>query len=150
VIQRRRALLRIPRRSAGAHGSDTGRLLLPGCDCHRGSVGAFEVSGCHNFKDAHIVLGCAHSGADCPNFKKARLSHSAVTTHLDALNTQKDTKHTAKLCPAALISNIQNRDLLICNNNHEQHGNLGPIVGDRYSVVAFLHNSVIGRAPIAD
>ena len=38
-------------------------------------------------------------------------------------------------------------DLLICDNNHELHGNLGPIVGERFSVVAFLHNSVIGRAP---
>jgi len=41
---------------------------------------------------------------------------------------------------------LEPRDLLICDNNHEQHGNLGPIVGDRYSVVAFLHNSVMGRA----
>ena len=39
---------------------------------------------------------------------------------------------------------LRNRDLLICDNNNELHGNLGPIVGDRFSVVAFLHNSVIG------
>lgn len=45
---------------------------------------------------------------------------------------------------------LGNRDLLICDNNHELHGNLGPIVGDRYSVVAFLHNSVLGRTPVAD
>lgn len=38
-------------------------------------------------------------------------------------------------------------DLLICDNNHELHGNLGPIVGDRYSVVAFLHERVMGREP---
>lgn len=45
---------------------------------------------------------------------------------------------------------LRPRDLLICDNNHEMHGNLGPIVGDRYSVVAFLHDSVMGRAPLAD
>ena len=45
---------------------------------------------------------------------------------------------------------LENRDLLVCDNNHEQHGNLGPIVGDRFSVVAFLHNSVIGRAPVTE
>ena len=38
------------------------------------------------------------------------------------------------------------RDLLLCDNNKELHGNLGPIVGDRFSVVAFLHESVCGRA----
>jgi hypothetical protein len=38
-------------------------------------------------------------------------------------------------------------DLLICDNNHELHGNLGPIVGDRYSVVAFLHERLMGRGP---
>jgi hypothetical protein len=37
---------------------------------------------------------------------------------------------------------LRPRDLLICDNNHELHGNLGPIVGDRYSVVAFLHDRV--------
>jgi hypothetical protein len=36
-------------------------------------------------------------------------------------------------------------DLLICDNNHELHGNFGPIVGQRFSVVAFLHNSVFGK-----
>lgn len=38
------------------------------------------------------------------------------------------------------------RDLLLCDNNKELHGNLGPIVGDRFSVVAFLHDSVCYRA----
>lgn len=38
------------------------------------------------------------------------------------------------------------RDLLICDNNHELHGNLGPVVGERFSVVAFLHKSVCDRA----
>ncbi len=37
------------------------------------------------------------------------------------------------------------RDLLICDNNHELHGNLGPVVGERFSVVAFLHKSVCKR-----
>ena len=41
-------------------------------------------------------------------------------------------------------------DLLICDNNHELHGNLGPIVGERFSVVAFLHESVCGRVPLHD
>ena|ERR1035437_415480 len=45
---------------------------------------------------------------------------------------------------------LENRDLLICDNNHEMHGNLGPIVGDRYSVVAFLHDSVMNRVPVTD
>jgi len=45
---------------------------------------------------------------------------------------------------------LEPRDLLICDNNKELHGNLGPIVGDRYSVVAFLHKSVCGRAGIGD
>lgn len=40
------------------------------------------------------------------------------------------------------------RDLLICDNNKELHGNLGPIAGDRYSVVAFLHDSVCQRASL--
>jgi hypothetical protein len=42
------------------------------------------------------------------------------------------------------------QDLLICDNNKELHANLGPIVGNRYSVVAFLHESVCGRAPVYD
>jgi hypothetical protein len=37
------------------------------------------------------------------------------------------------------------RDLLICDNNHELHGNLGPVIGERFSVVAFLHKSVCNR-----
>ena len=39
-------------------------------------------------------------------------------------------------------------DLLICDNNHELHANLGPIVGERFSVVAFQHKSLLGRAPV--
>ena len=45
---------------------------------------------------------------------------------------------------------LGSRDLLLCDNNHELHGNLGPIVGDRFSVVAFLHKSVCGRPPVHD
>ena len=36
-------------------------------------------------------------------------------------------------------------DLLICDNNKEAHGNLGPIVGERFSVVAFLYSRLYGR-----
>jgi hypothetical protein len=42
------------------------------------------------------------------------------------------------------------RDLVLCDNNHELHGNLGPIVGDRFSVVAFLHDSVMRRETVHD
>jgi hypothetical protein len=49
--------------------------------------------------------------------------------------------HSAELRP---------RDLLLCDNNHELHANLGPIVGERYSVVAFLHESVCRRVPVRD
>lgn len=45
---------------------------------------------------------------------------------------------------------LKNGDLLICDNNRELHGNLGPLVGDRYSVVAFLHDSLLGRAPFVE
>lgn len=45
-----------------------------------------------------------------------------------------------------LSAELGPRDLLICDNNHELHGNLGPIVGERFSVVAFLHESARGRA----
>src|SRR5208283_797844 len=38
--------------------------------------------------------------------------------------------YSAKLAP---------RDVLVCDNNKELHGNVGPIVGERFSVVAFLH-----------
>lgn len=38
------------------------------------------------------------------------------------------------------------KDLLICDTNFELHGNLGPIVGERFSVVAFMHGSLLGRA----
>lgn len=37
-------------------------------------------------------------------------------------------------------------DLLICDNNEELHGNLGPIVGERFSVVAYLYARLLGRA----
>jgi hypothetical protein len=37
-------------------------------------------------------------------------------------------------------------DLLICDNLNELHGNLGPMVGQRYSVVAFLHQHVLDYA----
>jgi hypothetical protein len=37
-------------------------------------------------------------------------------------------------------------DLLICDNNEELHGNLGPIVGERFSVVAYLYSPLLGRA----
>ena len=36
--------------------------------------------------------------------------------------------------------------LLICDNNKELHGNLGPIVGDRFSVVAFLPSVITSKA----
>jgi hypothetical protein len=41
---------------------------------------------------------------------------------------------------------LERRDLLICDTNFELHGNLGPIVGERFSVVAYLHGSLLGRA----
>jgi hypothetical protein len=37
-------------------------------------------------------------------------------------------------------------DLLICDNHFELHGNLGPLVGQRFSVVAFLHSNVLDYA----
>jgi hypothetical protein len=45
---------------------------------------------------------------------------------------------------------LKPRDVLLCDNNHELHGNLGPIVGNRFSVVAFLHDSVMGRETVRD
>jgi len=41
---------------------------------------------------------------------------------------------------------LQPHDLLICDNNHELHGNLGPLVGERFSVVAYFHVSLIEYA----
>jgi len=41
---------------------------------------------------------------------------------------------------------VKPHDLLIADTNEELHGNLGPIVGERYSVVAYLHESLQGRA----
>jgi hypothetical protein len=38
---------------------------------------------------------------------------------------------------------LRPRDLLICDNNKELHGNLGPLVGERFSVVAFQHESLL-------
>ncbi len=42
---------------------------------------------------------------------------------------------------------VEHGDVLICDNNKELHGNLGPIVGERFSVVAFLHKSLLHRTP---
>ena len=42
-------------------------------------------------------------------------------------------------------ANVQPCDLLIADTNDELHGNLGPIVGQRFSVVAYLHKSLQGR-----
>ena len=47
---------------------------------------------------------------------------------------------------SAGCAELRPRDLLICDNTHELHGNLGPIVGDRYSVVAFLHERVFRQS----
>jgi len=41
---------------------------------------------------------------------------------------------------------LQPHDLLICDNNRELHGNLGPLVGERFSVVAYFHLSLIEYA----
>jgi len=40
---------------------------------------------------------------------------------------------------------LEPKDLLVCDTDLELHGNLGPIVGERFSVVAFLHGSLLGR-----
>jgi hypothetical protein len=46
---------------------------------------------------------------------------------------------------------IRPRDLLIADTNEEFHTNLGPIVGKRYSVVAYLHSSLeTGMIPVFD
>ena len=42
------------------------------------------------------------------------------------------------------------RDVLICDNNKELHGNLGPIVGQRFSVVAYQYGPLLDRAPDPD
>ena len=39
---------------------------------------------------------------------------------------------------------VNPHDLLIADTNEELHGNLGPIVGQRYSIVACLHRSLEG------
>jgi hypothetical protein len=41
---------------------------------------------------------------------------------------------------------LQPYDLLICDNNLELHGNLGPLVGERFSVVAYFHISLVEYA----
>ncbi len=46
---------------------------------------------------------------------------------------------------------LRPRDLLIADTNEEFHTNLGPIVGKRYSVVAYLHSSLdTGMIPFFD
>jgi hypothetical protein len=46
---------------------------------------------------------------------------------------------------------LRPRDLLIADTNEEFHTNLGPIVGKRYSVVAYLHSSLdTGMVPVFD
>src|ERR1017187_514028 len=42
------------------------------------------------------------------------------------------------------------RDVLVCDNNKELHGNLGPIVGERFSVVAYQHKSLLWRTPVTE
>lgn len=45
------------------------------------------------------------------------------------------------------------KDILVCDNNHELHGDLGPLVGERFSVVAFMYDALHGRyvkAPSAE
>jgi len=37
------------------------------------------------------------------------------------------------------------RDILFCDSNEEYHGNLGPIFGKRYSIVGYLHKSLLSR-----
>jgi len=41
---------------------------------------------------------------------------------------------------------IQPRDLLIADTNEEYHGTVGGIFGNRYSVVAYLHESLLRKA----
>jgi hypothetical protein len=43
-------------------------------------------------------------------------------------------------------ADLEPTDLLICDNHSELHGNLGPLVGQRFSVVAFLHSNVLDYA----
>ncbi len=43
---------------------------------------------------------------------------------------------------------LRPRDLLICDNNKELHGNLGPLVGERFSVVAFQHESLLFKRKV--
>jgi hypothetical protein len=40
---------------------------------------------------------------------------------------------------------LRPRDLLVADNNEEIHGNLGPLVGKRYSVIAYLHSSFVPK-----
>lgn len=42
--------------------------------------------------------------------------------------------------------NLKPFDLLIADNHFELHGNTGPLVGQRFSVVAFLHTNVLDYA----
>lgn len=44
-----------------------------------------------------------------------------------------------------LTFDIRPRDLLISNTNTELHGNVGGIFGNRYSVVAYLHSTLLQK-----
>lgn len=43
-------------------------------------------------------------------------------------------------------ADLEPTDLLICDNANELHGNVGPLVGERFSVVAFMHSSILEYA----
>jgi hypothetical protein len=40
-------------------------------------------------------------------------------------------------------ADIRPRDMLVADSNTEYHGNLGPTVGTRYSIVGYLHNTLL-------
>ena len=40
-------------------------------------------------------------------------------------------------------ADIRPRDMLVADSNTEYHGNLGPIFGTRYSIVGYLHKSLL-------
>lgn len=83
-------------------------------------------------------------------------NHILFKAHEDADNIKGDL-----ICIAALGSWVGGRlifprygfgadleptDLLICDNANELHGNVGPLVGKRFSVVAFMHSSILDYA----
>jgi hypothetical protein len=43
--------------------------------------------------------------------------------------------------------NLRPGDVLLADNNEEQHGNIGPLVGERISLVAYLRDLSKGAAP---